>query len=74
MHKPPEAAAAAPAVLAGGTALLPEPLAETLPSPAPGLPGSLLLAMAGAWGTSSGAEPGWEGVPRAPRSLWRGQN
>nr|XP_041572880.1 janus kinase and microtubule-interacting protein 3 isoform X1 [Taeniopygia guttata] len=75
MHKPPEATAAAPAVLAGGTVLLPEPLAETWHSPAPGLPGSLLLAMAGAgWGTASGAEPGWERVPRAPRSLWRGQN
>ncbi|XP_072787483.1 janus kinase and microtubule-interacting protein 3 isoform X12 [Taeniopygia guttata] len=75
MHKPPEATAAAPAVLAGGTALLPEPLAETWHSPSPEPPGSLLLATAGAgWGTASGAEPGWERVLRAPRSLWRGQN
>uniref|UniRef100_A0A674HAJ4 Janus kinase and microtubule-interacting protein 3 n=1 Tax=Taeniopygia guttata TaxID=59729 RepID=A0A674HAJ4_TAEGU len=74
-EKPPEATAAAPAVLAGGTVLLPEPLAETWHSPSPEPPGSLLLAMAGTgWGTASGAEPGWERVPRAPRSLWRGQN
>ncbi|XP_072787479.1 janus kinase and microtubule-interacting protein 3 isoform X8 [Taeniopygia guttata] len=74
-EKPPEATAAAPAVLAGGTALLPEPLAETWHSPSPEPPGSLLLATAGAgWGTASGAEPGWERVLRAPRSLWRGQN
>ncbi|XP_053840147.1 janus kinase and microtubule-interacting protein 3 isoform X2 [Vidua macroura] len=78
-EKPPEATAAAPAVLPGGTALLPQSHAETLPWPPPDLCRSLLLlAMGGAvCGTCSRAEPGWEGVPaplRAPRSLWRGQN
>ncbi|XP_053804786.1 janus kinase and microtubule-interacting protein 3 isoform X9 [Vidua chalybeata] len=78
-EKPPEATAAAPAVLPGGTALLPQAHAETLPWPPPDLCRSLLLlAMGGAvCGTCSRAEPGWEGVPaplRAPRSLWRGQN
>ncbi|XP_058697640.1 janus kinase and microtubule-interacting protein 3 isoform X8 [Poecile atricapillus] len=35
MHKPPEATAAAPAVLPGGTALLPKPHTETLSFPHP---------------------------------------
>ncbi|XP_015489129.1 janus kinase and microtubule-interacting protein 3 isoform X9 [Parus major] len=35
MHKPPEAAAAAPAVVPGGTALLPKPHTETLSFPHP---------------------------------------
>uniref|UniRef100_A0A8C0VJ13 Janus kinase and microtubule interacting protein 3 n=1 Tax=Cyanistes caeruleus TaxID=156563 RepID=A0A8C0VJ13_CYACU len=68
MHKPPEATAAAPAVLPGGTALLPKPHTDTLPFPHPQM---CLILCCWPWEVQAVALGGCESPKIPPGGLQR---